>query len=146
MKLMNYLQLVGRASGSDLASFVHDYQEEKLLDKLEELERDEVISVHTAGYGERYYRFPAFVKKEDFSIGQMVLDYIIANPGANGSQIKKGTGKSIAAVDERLQYLVRRGLIDKVQEGRSYRYTAVRKPSEISPMPKRRLKKSIEPS
>lgn len=142
MKLLPFLQLVGKASGQDLVQYV---TEDNLPEKLEKLQADGVISIHTSGYGEKAYRCPPYEKKRKDNIGQLVLDYITNNPGCNGSQIKKGIGKSYIAVDERLMYFVGRGLVEKKPSGVAFLYF-VRKPSEVSTVPAKKVRrKLVEP-
>lgn len=138
MNLVDYLELVGRASGSELLKV---FGERLDREQLYTLVADKDVSVHTTGFGEKYYRYPylgskaermaeareELAKKKAEKVEakyQAMIEYVQKHPGCSGPSLKGVLELSHAAFKQREEYLVGAGTLIREKVGVTWHYTA----------------------
>lgn len=136
MNLVDYLELVGRASGADLLKV---FGEKLDREQLYTLVADKDVSVHTTGFGDKYYRYPYFGSKAERAEAareelakkkaeraeskyQAMVDYVRKHPGCSGPSLKAVLGLSHATFKQREEYLVGAGTLVREKVGVTWHY------------------------
>lgn len=97
------------------------------LEELEIMVEEKEVSVHTEALGEKKYRYPAYQAKvvgDKPNKSNKVLEFIQANPGMNGSTLRKSLKISQSAFERMEGELLQDGKITRKKSGVSWIYSA----------------------
>ena len=139
MKVIDFLEVVGRASGKEILDrFPNDSIEAR--DELFRLIEDKEVSMHVSGFGEKFYRFPYFHTKGELkralSEAEKVarhkerladlLRWIRDHPGSDGLTIRAGTKLSNVTFASWVKELLDDGLIRREKHGVAWKHWAMK--------------------
>lgn len=138
--IIDYLELVGNASGKEILEFFGEAFDPSELYKAVE---DKEVLVIKSHQGQKWYTYPypedraqaerelsqrldwKEVRRRNWTTG--ILAYVSGHPGANGREIKEHMDMTQVTADPLLAKLVEDGLMVRVRDGRAWRYTVVKK-------------------
>lgn len=138
MKVIDYLEVVGRASGKELLDRFHA-NPDPARDELFQLITDKEVSVHTSGFGEKFYRFPYYHTKHEMKVElsaaekaarhkdrlQGLLAWIRDHPGSDGLTIRAGTKLSTVTFGAWIKELLDDGLVRREKVGVAWKHYAI---------------------
>ncbi len=129
-KVLDYLELVGRASGAELHTlFGIDEELYRLIGEKE-------VSVHVDPFGAKFYRFPYYhtkreEKDEDSQVKKLhklqherdrIVRYIRDHPGLNGGELIKKLRISSITFQRKIEELLDEGRVTRRRDGVSWIY------------------------
>lgn len=139
--VIDYLELVGNASGKEILEFFGSgFDPEQLFKAVE----DQEVMMSKNSSGQKWYTYPfpderersdremarnmgwKEVRRKNWTIG--ILAYLELHDGANGREIKDHMGMTQVTADPLLAKLVDDGKLTRVRDGRAWRYSLAKKP------------------
>lgn len=124
MEIMKFIRMHGRVNAEMLIDHFGKERFEEISDELERLIEEQVVSKHFTSFGEAWYRYPFYTKKEEKEEEKNddVYVEIEADPGVTLKELRGRVSLSNVALNKELERLIKAKDVKKKQDGNKVRF------------------------